>query len=247
MGGGASAISASSARDILTADFTVVGIGDMSGDVFGNGMLLSRAHQADRRVQPRPRLPRPRPRPGRPAIAERARLFALERSAWSDYDPALISDGGGVYARTRQVDRALAAGPRRARRSRTSALTPDELIRALLRAPVDLLWNGGIGTYVKAASETNADVGDRANDGVRVDGSRAALPRRRRGRQPRPHPARARSSTRSRGGRINTDAIDNVGGVNCSDREVNIKILLDAVVARRRADASRSATSCWSR
>ena len=137
----------------------------------------------------------------------------------------------------REVDPDLRRRSARRSRSRPTSSSPNELIRAILRAPVDLLWNGGIGTYVKASTETHADAGDKANDAVRVDGARAALPGRRRGRQPRLHPARPdRVRARPGGRRINTDAIDNVAGVNCSDHEVNIKILLDGARRRRRHD-----------
>jgi glutamate dehydrogenase len=214
--------------DILTADFTVVGIGDMSGDVFGNGMLLSRHIKLIGAFNHAHVFLDPNPDPVA-SRAERARLFALERSAWNDYDSALISDGGGVYERTAKSIE-LSPQIRAVLDIEDEHLTPDEVTRALLRAPVDLLWNGGIGTYVKAASESHADVGDRANDGVRVDGSELrcrvvgeggnlGLTQ------------RGRVEYALAGGQVNTDAIDNVGGVNCSDREVNIKILLDAVVA----------------
>ena len=149
--------------------FTVAGIGDMSGDVFGNGMLLSPPHQAGRRVRPPPRLPRPDPDPAA-CLAERERLFRLPGSSWADYDPALISPGGGVVpAHGKSIP--LSPEARAALGIEAEALTPNELIRAVLRAPVDLLWNGGIGTYVKAHDESHAEVGDRANDAVRVDAS----------------------------------------------------------------------------
>jgi len=214
--------------DIQTADFTVVGIGDMSGDVFGNGMLRSQHIRLIGAFNHAHVFLDPNPDPAA-SRDERARLFALERSAWSDYDPAVISAGGGVFPRTAK---SIAISPqvRAALEIEDESLTPDEVIRALLRAPVDLLWNGGIGTYVKAASESHAEVGDRANDGVRVDGGQLrcrvvgeggnlGLTQ------------RGRVEFALAGGRVNTDAIDNVGGVDCSDREVNIKILLDAVVA----------------
>ncbi len=176
--------------DIQTTDFTVAGIGDMSGDVFGNGMLLSPHIRLVAAFDHRHVFLDPDPDPAASG-AERRRLFELARSSWADYDASLISEGGGVFAAHRQVDPALAA--RCSGRSDIDAdrLTPNELIRAILRAPVDLLLNGGIGTYVKASSETHADAGDKTNDAVRVDAARAALPGRRRGRQPRAHPARA--------------------------------------------------------
>ena len=177
----------------------------------------------------------------RRATTERRRLFELPRSAWSDYDESLISEGGGVYSRTAK---SIALSPQVrevARTSRTSELAPNELIRAILKAPVDLLYNGGIGTYVKASTESHADVGDKANDAVRVDarelrcrvvgeGGNLGLTQRAR------IEYALSGGPDGKGGRINTDAIDNVAGVNCSDHEVNIKILLDGLVARRRHD-----------
>ena len=154
----------------------------------------------------------------------------LPGSSWADYDPALISPGGGVFPRTAKSI-PLSPEARAALGIEAEALTPNELIRALLRAPVDLLWNGGIGTYVKAkrgAARRGRRPGERRRPRRRRG---AALPRRRRGREPRPHAARAASRTRCGGGRIYMDAIDNSAGVDCSDHEVNIKILLDAIVA----------------
>jgi glutamate dehydrogenase len=161
--------------------------------------------------------------------AERRRLFELPRSSWDDYDRSLISEGGGVWPRTAKSI-PVSAAAQQALGIEDDSLTPAELIRAILRAPVDLLWNGGIGTYVKATAENNADVGDKANDAVRVDarelrarvvGEGGNLGFTQRG----------RVEYALAGGRINTDAIDNAGGVNCSDHEVNIKVLLDQVVA----------------
>jgi len=214
-------------RDIQSSPFTVVGIGDMSGDVFGNGMLLS----------PHIRLvaafnhlhifldPNPDPETG---FHERQRLFALPRSSWADYDRTLLSRGGGIHLRT-QKSIALSPEVRELLGVSTEHLTPNELIRLLLTAPVDLLWNGGIGTYVKGAGERHADVGDRANDGVRVDGRdlrcRVVGEGGNLG-----FTQLGRVEYAAAGGRMNTDFIDNSGGVDCSDREVNIKILLNAVV-----------------
>ncbi len=214
--------------DIQTTDFTVVGIGDMSGDVFGNGMLLSPHIKLIGAFNHAHVFLDPDPDPGR-SHAERARLFALEGSEWSDYDAALISAGGGVFARTAK---SIALSPEISATLGIDDehLTPDEVIRALLRAPVDLLWNGGIGTYVKAAAESAADVGDRANDGVRVDGEQLRCRVVGEGGNL-GFTQLGRIEFALAGGRINTDAIDNVGGVNCSDREVNIKIVLNAVVA----------------
>ncbi len=214
--------------DIATTDFTIVGVGDMSGDVFGNGMLLSRHIKLVAAFDHRDIFLDPTPDPAS-SFAERQRLFALPRSSWADYDRGRISPGGGVFARD---SKAIPLSPEIRRLFAIAAeyLTPAELIQSLLTAPVDLLWFGGIGTYVKAAAERHGDVGDRANDSVRVDaealqaaivGEGANLGVTQRGRV-----AFALS-----GGRINTDAIDNSAGVDASDHEVNIKILLDTVVA----------------
>ena len=216
--------------DIQTQDFTVVGIGDMSGDVFGNGMLLSEHIRLVAAFDHRHVFLDPDP-DAAAAFAERRRLFDLPRSSWADYDTGLISAGGGIYPRavksipiSPQVARAL--GIERG----VSKLTPTELIHALLVAPVDLLWNGGIGTYVKASTETQAAVGDKANDPVRADaielrarvvGEGGNLGFTQLG----------RVEYARKGGRINTDAIDNSAGVDTSDHEVNLKILLDRSVA----------------
>jgi len=216
-------------HDTQTQDFTVVGVGDMSGDVFGNGMLLSERIRLVAAFDHRHVFLDPDPDPAA-SFAERRRLFDRPRSSWADYDPSLISAGGGVYARSAksvpispQVRESLGLP------ADVDKLTPAELMRAVLAAPVDLLWNGGIGTYVKSSRESNADVGDKANDSIRVDGS--ALRCRVVGeggnlgftQLGRVEAARA-------GVRINTDAIDNSAGVDTSDHEVNIKILLDQVV-----------------
>jgi glutamate dehydrogenase len=214
--------------DIQTTDFTAVGIGDMSGDVFGNGMLLSRHIKLLGAFDHRHVLVDPDPDPER-SFEERARLFALPGSSWADYDERLISRGGGVFPRTAKSIE-LSPEARAALGIEAESLTPNELIRALLRAPVDLLWNGGIGTFVKAKQETHADAGDRTSDAIRVDaedlrcrvvgeGGNLGLTQ------------RARIAFASRGGRVLMDAIDNSAGVDCSDHEVNIKILLDAIVA----------------
>jgi glutamate dehydrogenase len=215
--------------DVDAQDFTVVGIGDMSGDVFGNGMLLSRHIKLVGAFDHRHVFLDPSPDPA-VSFAERQRLFALPRSSWADYDAALISAGGGVWPRSAKsvpvspearVALGLADG--------ISALSPDQLISAMLRAPVDLLWNGGIGTYVKATNQSQADVGDRSNDAVRVsasqlrakvigEGGNLGLTQ------------QARIEYALAGGKVNTDFIDNSAGVDTSDHEVNIKILLDGVV-----------------
>jgi glutamate dehydrogenase len=214
--------------DIDATDFTVVGIGDMSGDVFGNGMLLSRHIKLVGAFDHRHVFLDPDPDPDQ-SFEERARLFALPGSSWADYDEQLISPGGGVFPRTAKSI-PLSPEVRSALAVEATTLTPNELVRALLRAPFDLLWNGGIGTFVKARQEAHADVGDRAGDAIRVDaeelrcrvvgeGGNLGLTQ------------RARIAYASRGGRVLMDAIDNSAGVDCSDHEVNIKILLDAIVA----------------
>ncbi len=207
----------------------MVGIGDMSGDVFGNGMLLSRHIRLVAAFDHRHIFLDPDPDPER-SFEERRRLFELPRSSWKDYSAELIAAGGGVWDRTAK---SVPVGPE-ARAvldlpDDVTELPPPELIRAILRAPVDLLWNGGVGTYVKASTETHADVGDKSNDGVRVDG-----------RELRARVVgeggnlgvtqRGRIEFARAGGKINTDAIDNSAGVDSSDHEVNIKILLDAMV-----------------
>ncbi len=220
--------------DIQKQDFTVVGIGDMSGDVFGNGMLLSRHTRLIAAFNHRHIFLDPDPDP-RASYKERKRLFGLQRSQWSDYDERVISKGGGVYSRSAKsipVSRAAKA----ALRIEADELAPPDLISAILRAPVDLLWNGGVGTYVKASTETHGDAGDKANDLLRVDGGELRCRVVGEGgnlgftQQGRVEYA-LRGGPEQRGGRINTDAIDNVAGVNCSDHEVNIKILLDGLVA----------------
>ena len=225
--------------DPQSTDFTCVGIGDMSGDVFGNGMLLSKHIQLVAAFDHRHVFIDPRPDPAR-SWEERARLFALSRSNWADYDPTLISEGGGVFPRTlksvvitEQMRAALGID------KSVEALTPAELIRACLKAPVDLLWNGGVGTYVKAITETNDDVGDKANDGLRVDGCELRAKCVAEGGNL-GFTQLGRVEYAERGGRINTDFIDNSAGVDTSDYEVNIKILLIGEVnAGRLSQADR--------
>ena len=211
--------------DIQTTPFRVVGCGDMSGDVFGNAMLLSRKIELVAAFDHRDIFVDPAPDP-ETSHAERARLFALPRSSWADYNQTLISKGGGVFSRKMK---AIPLSPEIQALTGLTAKTaaPQDLIRALLMAEADLLFFGGIGTFVKAAGETHLDVGDRANDALRIDGKEirckvvgegANLGCTQLGRV---EYARA-------GGRINTDAIDNSAGVDTSDHEVNIKILLDA-------------------
>jgi glutamate dehydrogenase len=210
-----------------TTPFTVVGIGDMSGDVFGNGMLLSEHIELvvafDHRhifIDPKPDVVR--------SHAERKRLFALPRSSWDDYDKSLLSPGGGVYPRgAKSIN--LSAQARAVIGIETEELTPAELLRAILQAPVDLLYNGGIGTYVKATFETNAQVGDKAGDAFRVNGNELRCKVLVEGGNL-GCTQNGRIEYAQKGGLIYTDAIDNSAGVDCSDHEVNIKILLGSVV-----------------
>ncbi|WP_327146963.1 NAD-glutamate dehydrogenase [Nocardia sp. NBC_01327] len=218
------------AIDTQTQDFTVVGVGDMSGDVFGNGMLLSRHIRLLAAFDHRNIFLDPNPDP-EISFVERERMFALPRSSWADYDRSLISAGGGVYDRTvksipvsEQVRRALGLA------ADVTALSPPELMRAILKSPADLLWSGGIGTYVKASSETNADVGDKSNDAIRVSGNELRVKVIGEGGNL-GATGLGRIEFSRNGGRCNTDAVDNSGGVDCSDHEVNIKVLLDSVVA----------------
>ncbi|WP_339892311.1 NAD-glutamate dehydrogenase [Neptuniibacter pectenicola] len=208
-------------------NFTVVGIGDMSGDVFGNGMLLSKHIQLVAAFNHQHIFIDPKPDAGKSWL-ERKRLFELPRSSWSDYDASLISKGGGIFSRSSKSIK-LTPEMQALTGLTSSAVPPTELINALLKAPVDLLWNGGIGTYVKATTESDGDVGDKANDALRVngkelrckvvgEGGNLGLSQ------------RARMEYALSGGRVNTDFIDNAGGVDCSDHEVNIKILLNQLV-----------------
>lgn len=220
--------------DTQSEDFTVIGIGDMSGDVFGNGMLLSEHIRLVAAFDHRHIFLDPNP-DAAVSYAERRRLFDLPRSSWDDYDKSLISAGGGIFPRSAKSIQ-LSAQVRERLGIESAKLTPAELMKAILQAPVDLFWNGGIGTYVKATAETNAEVGDKANDAIRVNGA----------------DVRARvigeggnlgctqlgriefaalGGPEGRGGWIDTDAIDNSAGVDTSDHEVNIKILLNQVVA----------------
>ncbi|MFD6342672.1 NAD-glutamate dehydrogenase [Streptomyces sp. NPDC060131] len=221
-------------HDTQTEDFTVVGVGDMSGDVFGNGMLLSEHIRLVAAFDHRHIFLDPHP-DAATSYAERRRLFELPRSSWADYDKELLSQGGGIHPRTAKaipinahVREALGIEPG------VSKLTPAELMKAILQAPVDLLWNGGIGTYVKASTETDADVGDKANDSIRVNGEDLRvkvvgeggnLGLTQLGRI-----EFARRGAGGEGGKVNTDAIDNSAGVDTSDHEVNIKILLNSLV-----------------
>jgi glutamate dehydrogenase len=222
--------------DTQSQDFTVAGIGDMAGDVFGNGMLLSRHIRLVAAFNHQHIFLDPDPDAAL-SFAERERLFALPRSSWSDYDPRLISKGGGVFPR--DAKEIPLAPPARALLGLDAArAAPQEIIRAILKLPVDLLWNGGIGTYVKASWEANSAVGDRTNDGVRVDGRELRCKVIGEGGNL-GFSQLGRIEYALAGGRANTDFVDNSGGVDCSDHEVNIKILLE--VAQRRARLPRGA------
>jgi len=214
--------------DTQTQPFTVVGVGDMSGDVFGNGMLLSEHIRLVAAFDHRHIFLDPDP-DAATSFAERQRLFDLPRSSWADYDPGLISPGGGVFDRAaKSVQLAPAAATALGLGAAVTSMTPAELMRAILLAPVDLLWNGGIGTYVKASTESHAEIGDRANDGIRVDG--AALRCKVVGEGGNLGCSQlGRIEAALAGVRINTDAIDNSAGVDTSDHEVNIKILLNGL------------------
>lgn len=219
--------------DQATEDFTCVGIGDMSGDVFGNGMLLSRHIKLVAAFNHRHVFVDPNPDP-ETSWQERRRLFNLPRSSWGDYDSSLISEGGGVWNRTlKSIPVSLHMHEALGIDASVNRMTPDDLISAILRAPVDLLWNGGIGTYVRATSETDAQVGDRANDPVRVTAKEVRAKAAGEGGNLGWTQA-GRIEYARNGGRINTDFIDNSAGVDTSDHEVNIKILLDAEVAAGR-------------
>ncbi len=218
--------------DVQTTPFTAAGIGDMSGDVFGNGMLLSKAIKLVAAFDHRDIFIDPDPDPGL-SWEERQRLFDLPRSSWQDYDRSRLSAGGGVYSRaeksiTLSMEAQAVLGVK-------GIVTPGELLTAILKAPVDLLWFGGIGTYVRSSGETDPQAGDKANDAIRIaasalrakvigEGANLGVTQ------------RGRIEFALRGGRINTDAIDNSAGVNTSDAEVNIKIALGAAVAEGKLD-----------
>ncbi len=218
-------------RDTQTQHFTVAGIGDMSGDVFGNAMLLSPHIRLLAAFDHRHIFLDPAP-DGAHSFAERSRMFALPRSSWDDYDRRLLSKGGGVHSR---LGKSIALSPQVGAMLGIAAAvaSPNEVIRAILKMPVDLLWNGGIGTYVKAQDESHAEIGDRTNDAVRVnglelrcrvvgEGGNLGVSQ------------RGRIEYAAAGGRINTDFIDNSAGVNCSDVEVNLKILFNPLMASGR-------------
>ncbi|WP_038174765.1 NAD-glutamate dehydrogenase [Vibrio pacinii] len=211
-----------------TTDFTAIGVGDMAGDVFGNGMLLSKHIRLQAAFNHMHIFIDPNP-DSKSGWEERNRLFNLPRSSWEDYNPKLISQGGGIFSR-RAKSIALTPEIQKMLRTKKASVAPNDLIKMILSMKVDLLWNGGIGTYVKASTETHTDVGDRANDVLRIDG--------------RDLKAKVigeggnlgmtqlgRIEYALNGGRVNTDFVDNVGGVDCSDNEVNIKIFLNGLVA----------------
>jgi glutamate dehydrogenase len=214
--------------DTQARDFTVVGIGDMSGDVFGNGMLLSKHIRLVAAFDHRHVFLDPDP-DAASSWAERKRLAGLPRSSWSDYNAMLISAGGGVWPRSAK---SIPVSPeaRRALGVDAESLAPAELVSAILKAPVDLLYNGGIGTYVKGSDESHAEVGDRANDAIRANGAELRCKVVAEGGNL-GCTQRGRIEYALNGGRINTDAIDNSAGVDTSDHEVNIKILLGLVIA----------------
>ncbi len=216
-------------HDTQSKDFTVAGVGDMSGDVFGNGMLLSRHIRLLAAFDHRHIFIDPDPQ-AETSFVERERLFALPRSSWEDYDKSLISEGGGVFARgAKSIPVSEQARVALGIDEGVTSLTPAELMKAILLAPADLFYNGGIGTYFKAASESHADCGDRANDAIRVNGAQLRCKVVAEGGNL-GATQRGRIEFAQRGGLINTDAIDNSAGVDCSDHEVNIKILLNGVV-----------------
>lgn len=214
--------------DVQSEPFTVLGIGDMGGDVFGNGMLLSESIKLVAAFNHLHIFIDPDPDPA-VSYAERQRLFAGPKSGWADYDASKISKGGGVFSR-KDKSIPLSEEMKACFDISANSLAPDDLVHELLKAPVDLIWNGGIGTYVKASSESDADVGDRANDHLRVnanqlrarvfgEGGNLGLTQ------------RGRIEFALNGGSVNTDFIDNAAGVDCSDHEVNIKVALNTLVA----------------
>ena len=217
--------------DTQTEEFTVAGIGDMSGDVFGNGMLLSKQTKLVAAFNHMHIFLDPDPDPAA-SYEERKRLFELPRSSWEDYDPSVISQDGGIFSRKEKTI-PLTGTLKTLLDVNDDQLTPQELIRAILKMEVDLLWNGGIGTYVKAKSESDVDVGDRSNDSVRINGEELRCKVVGEGGNL-GFTQLSRVEFAQRGGRINTDFIDNSAGVDTSDREVNIKILLG--LAREESD-----------
>ncbi|KAF1005217.1 MAG: NAD-specific glutamate dehydrogenase [Luteibacter sp.] len=218
-------------RDSQTQDFTTVGVGDMSGDVFGNGMLLSEHIRLLAAFDHRHIFLDPNPDAAK-SFVERQRMFALPRSSWDDYDKSLISAGGGMYPRSaKSIPVSAEVKAVLGIRSDATHMAPNDLLSAILKAPVDLLWNGGIGTYVKATSETHGDVGDRANNGLRVNGNELRCKIIGEGGNL-GMTQKGRIEASQAGVLMNTDFIDNSAGVDTSDHEVNIKILLNDAVQR---------------
>ncbi|MFT2090840.1 NAD-glutamate dehydrogenase [Paraglaciecola sp. 2405UD69-4] len=215
-------------KDCQTSDFTCVAIGDMAGDVFGNGMLLSKHtklvvafNHLSIFFDPNPNI--------ETSYKERKRLFEDPSLSWDDYDKSLISKGGNVFSRSAKSIK-LSPEMKKMLDTKQASMTPNELIHSVLKMPVDLLWNGGIGTYVKSSKETHSQVGDRANDDVRVNGNELKAKIIGEGGNLGATQL-GRIEFAENGGRVNTDFIDNVGGVDCSDNEVNIKILLNTLVS----------------
>ena len=217
-----------SKTDIQTTDFTVVGVGDMSGDVFGNGMLLSRHIRLVAAFNHMHIFLDPTP-DAETSFIERERLFNLPRSTWEDYDSTVLSPGAAIFRRS---EKSLKLSPEIQSLLGIDDLeiAPNDLIKAIFKAKVDMFWNGGIGTFVKAESETDAAAGDRTSDAIRVNGSelgcKVVIEGGNLG-----FTQKARIEFSQKGGRINTDFIDNSAGVDCSDHEVNVKILLNQVMA----------------
>ena len=217
------------AVDVQTDEISVLGIGDMSGDVFGNGMLSSKTIKLVAAFDHRDIFIDPNPDAGL-SYVERSRLYQLDRSSWQDYDKKLISAGGAVFSRSmKQVDLTVEIKQLLGIASEINTLSPDQLIRHILTSQADLLWFGGIGTYVKASNEINTDVGDKSNDTLRINGNELRCKVIGEGGNL-GCTQLARIEFSKDGGKINTDAVDNSAGVNCSDNEVNIKILLNGLV-----------------
>ncbi len=222
--------------DTQTQEFTAVGVGDMSGDVFGNGLLRTRHVRLVAAFDHRDIFLDPTPIAG-PAFDERQRLYELPRSSWQDYNQDLISRGGGVFSRSlKSIPISPEVGLALGLPEGIVKLSPPELLKAVLLAPADLLYNGGIGTYIKARSETNVSVGDKANDAIRVDGADLRVKVVGEGGNL-GMTQRGRVEAALNGVILNTDAIDNSAGVDCSDHEVNIKIFVDRMVAAGKLDA----------
>lgn len=222
-------------RDVQSSPFTAIGVGDMSGDVFGNGMLLSRQTRLLAAFDHRDIFVDPDPDAKR-SFAERARLYGLARSSWADYDASRISAGGGVFSRSAKSI-TLTSEIKSMTGLTADTVTPNQLIKALLAAQTDLLWFGGIGTYIKSTNETHSDVRDKGNDAIRINGADVGAKIIGEGANLGLTQA-GRIEFAKQGGRINTDAIDNAAGVDCSDNEINIKILLRAAIQNGALNAS---------